>query len=219
MSNMNSDMLAGLASIVAAAERLPIIEGELKDKIDDNDLLELELAEKADKIRELELKISNLENAAEIKQGELDAANRRVVELSERNRELDTSINELLNKSREMLIDNDALTQRVRILSTDKDELTARLADAKSFSARLADKVRDISALVSSAKPEATNTAPFPVSNAMELPVSSGDANGGNVLTFNPDPVEIAPVAPVVENTEGELIEDQSSGCFAYRYW
>lgn len=211
-----TEVLNGLNDAINAYNRLPVVENELKLVADDRDWYKLQLDDANETIAKLraqieaqatdnaadKIKISNLEN--------------QLADVNTRNVELDESVRELIMQVRDLTLSNDEASQRIRILSADKDALSAKLADAKSFSARLADKLKDISALVMTAPAsEVSESAPFPVSNPMALPVSP-DAGDAAISPDSPVPVMVDTTGPNLVEPEKETLQD--AGPF-YRYW
>lgn len=169
-----NEVLNGLNEAITAYHRLPSVEAELKSVAEDRDFTKLQLDEANEIIAKLKAQIEAqaTENAA----NKITISNlqNQITELDYRNADLQSSVDGLLNHNRALRTDIEAANVRLEIANADKASLETKLADAKSFGARLKAKLADIGSLISQA-PEATNTAPFPVSESVELPIPTVD--------------------------------------------
>lgn len=223
------NVITALDEAFAAFKRLPVVEAELKSAIEDRDFTKLQVDEANETIAKLrhELEIMRFDaDAAKIKIANLE---NQIVDLNNRNADLDDTANELINQVRNLTIDVDAYAQRNRILVADKEALAAQLASAKSFGSKLAEKLQDIGQLLTATPvAEVTNIAPFPVSNAMAMPIpanaESDDTATSDVVAFvdqssGADLVTVAPVVSDIPATETENDDSVVVGCNVYRYW
>lgn len=210
-----NEVLNGLNEAITAYHRLPSIEAELKSVTEDRDFTKLQLDEANETIAKLKLQIETqaTENAADkITIGNLQ---NQITELDYRNADLDHTAHELINQVRTLRTDIEAANVRLEIANADNASLETKLADAKSFGARLKAKLADIGSLISQA-PEATNTAPFPVSESVELPIPTVDPVSVVTADDNSSALDQSSGKDMVSADDNKVA---AAGCYPYRYW
>lgn len=210
-----NEVLNGLNEAITAYHRLPAIESELKSVTEDRDFTKLQLDEANETIAKLRAQIETqaTDNAAD--KVKITNLENQIVDLNNRNADLDDKANELINQVRNLTIDVDAAYQLVDILEADKESLSNQLTSAKSFGSKLAEKLADIGSLISQA-PEATNTAPFPVSEPMELPIPTVDPVGMVTSDNASSALGQSSGQDMVSADDNKVA---AAGCYPYRYW
>lgn len=209
-----NEVLNGLNDAITAYHRLPVVESELKLVTEDRDWTKLQLDEANETIAKLKLQIEAqaTDNAADkVKISNLE---NQITELNQRNADLDDMVRYHSNTAETLQIDYEVIKHRLEIALADKASLETKLSDAKSFGARLAEKLADIGSLISQS-PEATNTAPFPVSDPVAMPIASNDPVVDHITGSSAEPV----VSTTGQDMVNEDAHKVAAGCNPYRYW
>jgi chromosome segregation ATPase len=206
------DVLNAIGEAHAALIRVPELEATIKSLTDERDFIKLERDEAELTISRLKARIVDLENFNAKLGSDLLTADRTITELTTRNANLDQSHNDLAAAHSNALSSLYEKDLTIEILRSDKAALAARLEDAKGYGVKLSETLRSIGQSIVAAVevPEVTPSAPFPVSNPVELPLSTEpevDSSVDNRL-----------VEPVASPAPADLVEP-AAGCFPYRYW
>ena len=213
----SNDVLNALSEATTAFHRVPELERELKATAEDRDFTKLELEEARAEIERLRLKITDLTNEVQSLADEKNLFIDKVDDLTSRNTALDTSVNELVTQVNDLNQIRRDLNLRIDNLKEANTSLAARLDDAKSYGARLADTLKSIGASIVAAvaEPEVSDSKPFPVSDSVGLLASADAKSNREPVQPNPSTL-VEPTVPAVEVTEDP---ESSPGCHAYRYW
>lgn len=219
-----NEVLSGLNDAINAFHRLPVIENELKSITEDRDWVKLQLDEAQETITKLKAQIEAqaIDNAAD--KIKISSLENQITDLNNRNSDLQSSVDDLLDHTRTLRTDLGATHVRLAIALADKAALETKLAEAKSFGTRLAEKLADIGSLISQA-PEVTESAPFPVSDPVELPSLANDettdpvvSNINKALVDETGKGMVMPAPDVLVSAE-PVKADVAAGCSLYRYW